>query len=158
LNEIGDGDDVGHRVFALNDPASKETPLSNSSIGEGPTSPMRSSRGYRSTAPSPIAATGITTDPPPPPIELAPTPAVPPADYDPMEPTLETIDTKRVREMSQAPAPVVSSARRTRGIAIAVVLLALLAVYGTWYALRTVKKVQPDPKPTTVVPQAAPKP
>jgi len=158
LNDIGADDDVGHRVFNLND--GDATPLSMERIGDGPTSPIRTSV-FRPTAPSPLpgaaASAGgsarISADPP---VVTSPpsSPAIDPAlEY--MEPTLETIDTKKVREMNEA---VAAKNRRTRGIAIAVVLLALLAVFGTWYALRAVKKVQPDTTPPAAVPQAAPQP
>ena len=162
LNELGEGDEVQHRVFALNEPDA--TPLSTGKIGEQPTSPMRASR-QRVTAPAPITSAGIQNDPLQPPRQspssgTPATPYIPPdvaaagggADIDAMAPTLETIDTQKVREMNEAANAAagsqVSSVRRTRGIAIAVVLLALLAVFGTWYVLHTVKKVQPDPTPT----------
>jgi len=162
LNELGEGDEVGHKVFALNDPGATPA-VSMDRIAEVPTSPMRASR-QRVTAPSPVSG-GMANDP------IAPatpasssgaatppaTPYIPPeaaasgADIDADAPTLETIDTAKVREMNEAAAAggatTVTAGRRTRGIAIAVVLLALLAVFATWFALRTVKKVQPDPTP-----------
>src|SRR6185436_7316564 len=101
LNEVGQGDDVGHRVFALNEPGM--TPAAIERQGDGPTEPMRASR--RSTAPSPA---GIATDPPV--VESLSASAgfvrtsgaaaagtgagAGAGDVDVMAPTLETIDTK----------------------------------------------------------------
>jgi hypothetical protein len=34
-------------------------------------------------------------------------------------------------------------------MAIALALLALLIIFASWYAIQMVKKVQPDPTPTT---------
>ena len=139
LNELGEGDDVGHRVFALNDGGTTPS-IAMDRIGEDTTAPIRASRpALRTTAPTPMSA-GIASDPP----HIIADP-----DVDTEAPTLETIDTQKVREMSASAA----AGRRARGIRIAVALLALLVVLGVWYAVRTVKKVQPEPTSPPTRPQ-----
>ena len=54
-------------------------------------------------------------------------------------PTLEVIDLSKVH------AP---PARRSRGMAIAIALLALMVLFGAWYVWRTMNKVAPDPAAT----------
>src|SRR5436190_17350218 len=100
LNEMGEGDDVGHRVFSLNEPGATPS-MSMDRIADIPTPPLMHS-GYRptpmpgpavssaKTASAQAASTGIQTDPPP-----ASAPRRP-SDEELMSPTLETIDTKRV--------------------------------------------------------------
>jgi hypothetical protein len=41
-------------------------------------------------------------------------------------------------------APTTNPKRRSRGLAIAIALLALMVLFGAWYAVRAVQKVQPD--------------
>ncbi|HEU4997199.1 MAG TPA: Stp1/IreP family PP2C-type Ser/Thr phosphatase [Gemmatimonadaceae bacterium] len=140
LNEYGEGDEVGHRVYALNDGGSTP-PMAMDRITESPTSPIRASRSRVS---APAIEKEIEADPPP-----SATPVQPPPGMDTEAQTLETIDTKRVREMNLEAA----ANRRLRGIAIAVALAVAFAVVASWYVVRTVKKVQPEPTPTAPQPQ-----
>jgi PPM family protein phosphatase len=125
LNEFGEGDDVGHRVFNLNDGGSTP-PLGIDRVNEEPTAqPFRSSRD-RTTLPQDggaVAAARVSFED----LVSAPT--------DPI------IDISKTQNMKPE--------RRYRGMVIAMALLALLVLFGTWYAFRTVKKVQPDPVPAT---------
>jgi hypothetical protein len=43
-------------------------------------------------------------------------------------------------------------------MAIAIVLLALMVIFGTWYAIQAMKKVQPEPTETTPTTPAAARP
>jgi hypothetical protein len=73
------------------------------------------------------------------------TPTSRPSDDELNAPTLETIDTQKVREMSAAGNV---ASRRYRGVAIAIALLAILVIAATVFAIRTMKKVQPEATPT----------
>ncbi|HYC51250.1 MAG TPA: Stp1/IreP family PP2C-type Ser/Thr phosphatase [Gemmatimonadaceae bacterium] len=128
LNEIEiDGDEVGHRPFPLND--GSQTPISTPEFSEAPTQPLRRSNAARAT-PKSMPAPSV------PPVATAPAAIV---DDEHNTPTLEVIDLSKV----QAP-----PARRSRGMAIAMVLLALMILFGAWYVWRTMSKVVPEPAPT----------
>ena len=122
---MGEGDDVGHRVFALSDGGSTP-PIGMERIAEGPTQPM-------------LRASGAGASRPTAPVEQQP--VMVPDDELTSAPTLETIDAVSTDE--------VKPGRRSRGMAIALALLALLIIAASWYAVSMVKKVQPEPTPTT---------
>ena len=148
LNDFGEGDDVGHRVFALQDAGA--TPAMPMDRIESATQPMRASR--RATA----AASGrdeslVPTEPvpiiPPTPSQAAPAirttpPAQPQIENDALYATTDPI--------IEPPAAAVAAAdtkRRSRGMAVAVALLALLVILGAWFAFQTMTKVKPEPAP-----------
>ena len=134
LNDFGEGDEVQHRVFSL---AETSGPAGMDRAGEGPTLPMRpSTAAAGGGGGSASAAAFATTAPQPQPIISDPDPA--------LTPTLDMIDTLKPGD--------VHPKRRFRGMAVAIGLLALLVVFATWYAVRTVKKVQPDPTPAGSTP------
>jgi protein phosphatase len=142
LNDVEiDGDEVGHRPFPLAD--GMPTPAVSMDMGDAPTQPLRRS---------------VTTPPPRTTMPAAPPPDAPPATFgtesfddagvqadDSDAPTLEVIDLSKVPQA-------VKPARRSRGMAIAIALLALMVVFGTWYAIQTVRKVQPEPTPASPTP------
>jgi hypothetical protein len=141
LNAEAEGDDVGHRVFALADPgqpanytssgdATQPVPIIRTSTDRNPAIPAPKSSA-RESAPRPGDA-GIAGA-----ADMAETP------------TLESIDIA---------APEVPAKRRSRGMAIAIVLLALMVIFGTWYAIQAMKKVQPEPTETTPTTPAAARP
>ena len=144
LNDFGEGDDVGHRVFALND-GSGTPPVGIERVNDV-TSPIRGSRD-RSTQPAEALPTteeivtgmGASNEGGETEIHADPPPYV---DVDATtEPTLQTLDKRKLDEMR--------GGRKSRGVAIAIALLALLVIFATWYAIRTVKKVQPEPTPAS---------
>jgi protein phosphatase len=118
-----EGDDVGHRVFSLND--GTQTPGPVPSIADEPTLKIRPS-GDRSTMPVDSSA-GMSA----PSYEAA---------MAPTDPIIDAIDPASVG---------VKPERRSRGMAIAIALLALLIVLAAWYAIQTVKKVQPEITPAS---------
>ena len=121
LNEMGEGDDVGHRVFALADGGSTP-PIGMERMTEGPTQPMRvSSRNAESRATAPTAQ-----------------PMLPPDPDMTSAPTLETID-------AVTPDGLETEGRRSRGMVIAIALLVLLLAAAGWYAIRLVNQVKPAP-------------
>jgi hypothetical protein len=125
LNEMGEGDDVGHRVFALAD-GGATPPVGMERMTEGPTQPLRMSGAAASRATSPVVATP---------------PVIEPDSEITDAPTLETIDAVQMDELT--------TGRRSRGVASAIALLVLLLAAAGWYAVRIVTKAQPDPAPTT---------
>ncbi|MEX2154523.1 MAG: Stp1/IreP family PP2C-type Ser/Thr phosphatase, partial [Gemmatimonadaceae bacterium] len=118
-----EGDDVAHRVFSLND--GTQTPGPVPSIADEPTLKIRPS-GDRSTMP----------------VDSSPGMSAPSyeAAMAPTDPIIDAIDPASVG---------VKPERRSRGMAIAIALLALLIVLAAWYAIQTVKKVQPEITPTS---------
>jgi serine/threonine protein phosphatase PrpC len=149
LNVEAEGDAVGHRVFALNDPGQ----------------PLRYDQSQETTQPVPVikseprnsigrAEPSLTPSEGTP---AAPPPSAPPTTWsaDPdaaTSPTLESIDAVAAGDATVNIPPT----RKSRGIAIAIVLLALMIAFGTWYAIRTVRKVQPEAaEPTPTAPPAA---
>jgi hypothetical protein len=56
------------------------------------------------------------------------------------------------------PGTIAAPQRRSRGIAIAIALLVLMVVFATWYAVHTIRKVQPPPssEPTPTAPAPSP--
>ena len=122
LNEIGEGDDVGHRVFALADGGSTP-PIGMERMTEGPTLPMRSSR-YAEARPT----------------EPTPQPMLPPDPEMTEAPTLETIDAVSIDK---------TGGRRSRGLAIAIGLLVLLLAAASWYAVRLLNQVPPKATSTS---------
>jgi len=138
LNEIEiDGDEVGHRPFPLGDPMT--TPASTPEFSEAPTQPLRRSNAARMT---PKAGTAASAPAPASPPAAAGTAAADEANV----PTLEVIDLSKV----QAP-----PARRSRGMAIAIALLALMILFGAWYVWRTMSRVVPEPTATEAPVSAA---
>jgi PPM family protein phosphatase len=131
LNEMGEGDDVGHRVFALADGGSTP-PLGIDRVNEGPTQPI-------------LRASGAGASRPTAPVEQ-PAASVPDEEFT-SAPTLETLDALSMDDVDDVDDA--KPARRSRGMAIALALLALLIIFASWYAVGMVKKVQPDPTPTT---------
>jgi protein phosphatase len=138
-----EGDEVRHRPFPLSD----GTPTPAAVDLDAPTQPLRRS------APATPRAT-LTTPPPP---ELRTTPLVVEAvggeagvtagSDESDVPTLEVLD------LSKVPSPPDDKrARRSRGMAIAMVLLALMIAFAAWYAVQTVRKVQPEPTPAAPAP------
>ena len=132
LNEIEiDGDEVGHRPFPLGDPMA--TPASIPELSDAPTQPLRRSNAARVTPKSvekPAAASAPAS---------APAGVGTPSADEANVPTLEVIDLSKVH------AP---PARRSRGMAIAIALLALMVIFGAWYVWRTMNKVVPEPAAT----------
>lgn len=125
LNEYGEGDEVGHRVFALQDAGSTPA-VGMDRVTEGPTQPLRPSRD-RSTVP---------TEPVP---ILSAEPAM--FENDPMTAPTEPITEPMERSLSGG------ASRRSRGMVIAIALLALLVAGAAWYAVRLVNRGQPEPTP-----------
>jgi protein phosphatase len=121
-----EGDEVGHRPFPLTD--NMATPVNTPEFSDAPTLPLRRSAPATPAAGAPAASMRPT------PIA----PATPGVIDESQEPTLEVID------LSKVPKPPAEPARKSRGMAIAMVLLALLIALGAWYAVYTVKKVQPE--------------
>ena len=136
-----EGDDVRHRPFPLSD----GTPNAVAVDMDAPTQPVRRSapatpRGTF-TAPqqpagprtTPVATNALGSDP-----------SVIPGTDESDVPTLEVLDLSKV---PSPPGSEVKPARRSRGMAIAMVLLALMIAFAAWYAVQTVRKVQPEPTP-----------
>ena len=141
-NEV-EGDEVRHRPFPLSD--GMATPASVDL--DAPTQPLR-----RSAPATPSATLAAPSAPPP----GRTTPVVSDAVVagagvtsgtdDSEVPTLEVLD------LSKVPSPPTTApARRSRGMAIALILLALMIAFGAWYAVQTVRKVQPEPTPAAPV-------
>jgi len=160
LNDLGEGDDVGHRVFPMPD-AQATPPVGMDRVGEGPTHPMRASRRDQSsipTAPVPILSPGSSS-----PAVAAPTapaapaaaaaesvPTVPVPTIPPAQDAVGGMETDpRLAPTQPILDPPITPARRSRGMAVAIALLALMVIVAAWYAVRTVKKVQPETTPTT---------
>ena len=136
-----EGDEVRHRPFPLSD----GTPTPAAVDLDAPTQPLRRS------APATPRATLTTPEPGPrttPLVVEAQSEASVTAGTDESDvPTLEVLDLSRVPA-----APDVRRARRSRGMAIAMVLLALMIAFAAWYAVQTVRKVQPEPTPAAPAP------
>jgi serine/threonine protein phosphatase PrpC len=134
--EALDGDEVGHRVFATSETRETTAPLRVGS--DEVTQPIRASSrnaldaAIAASAPPGIDQTRVPTDPI---IELVDKGAVNKEDEEAEETAGGGVEVK--------------PERRSRGMAIAIVLLALLVAFGTWYAIQTFKKVQPEPTPAT---------
>jgi len=153
LNDVElEGDEVGHRPFPLADGAATPA-VAFDLTGEAPTLPLRRSVSAQPTA-TPTAEQPARPPQPQPaqPAQPAPSMRPTPIAYAPpsaaaanasTEPTLEVLD------LSKVP---VKPARRSRGMAIALALLALLVVFGAWYAVQTLKKVQPEATTTPPTP------
>ena len=139
-----EGDEVRHRPLPLTD----GTPTPAAIEIEAPTQPLRRSapatpRETLATSPTP-ADSRVTP--------VTPVSAIgsgaPGADISD-DPTLEVLDLSRV---PSPPALDVKPERRSRGMAIAMVLLALMIAFAAWYAIQTVRKVQPEPTPAAPAP------
>lgn len=136
-----EGDEVRHRPFPLSD----GTPTAAAVEMDAPTQPLRRS------APATPRAT-LTTPPPAPRttplvVEAQSEAGVTAGTDESDVPTLEVLDLSRVPSP-----PDVKPARRSRGMAIAMVLLALMIAFAAWYAVQTVRKVQPEPTPAAPAP------
>lgn len=135
LNDVEvEGDEVGHRPLPLSD--GTPTPAVGVDASDAPTIPLR-----RSTppTPSPLYVPPPLTTP-----AAAQAGAAAPADDASNTPTLEVL------ELAKVP---VKPERRSRGMAIAMVLLALMVAFAAWYAVQTVRKVQPEVTPASTTPQ-----
>jgi serine/threonine protein phosphatase PrpC len=139
-----EGDEVGHRPFPLSD--GTPTPAVSLDMGDAPTQPLRRSMQARPTAPT---ATPAVAAPPAPAASGIASAAGMGAMTPGNQADISTDPTLEVLDLSKVP---VKPERRSRGMAVALVLLALLIVLGTWYAIRTFKKVQPDPVPAAPAP------
>lgn len=150
LNEIGEGDDVGHRVFAVGE--SGTPPIGMERLTEAPTQPIRTSRDRereRPTLPVDAAATAEAD-------------AAADADSDADADADIAADEDAAIDAAMATtAPILESVdvgatkrpqRRSRGIAIAIALLVLMVAFAAWYAVQTAKKVQPEPTPASTTP------
>ena len=117
-----DEDEVGHRVFSLPE-GSATPPMAMERVTEGPTQPL----GSNSRPTEPVSSPDVADDT-----------ASTDADDAAYAPTADVLDA--------APYP---PERRSRGLVIAMALLALLVAFGGWYAVRTMQKVAPpaDPAP-----------
>jgi serine/threonine protein phosphatase PrpC len=138
-----EGDDVRHRPFPLSD----GTPTTAIDI-DTPTQPLRRS--------APATPRGTLTTPPTAADSRA-TPVTPVNAIGSVTPGTDESDvpTLEVLDLSKVPAsavPDVKPARRSRGMAIAMVLLALMIAFAAWYAIQTVRKVQPEPTPAAPAP------
>ncbi len=118
----GAEDDVAHRPLSLPDP--NRTPALPGEIVASDEATLKVRTGgfeKRATPPPGIVHAPVERE----------------IETDPLEvPTLETIEAAK---------PDVSPARRSRGMMIAIALLALLVVFATCYAVRAVRNVQPEP-------------
>jgi len=151
LNDFGEGDEVGHRVFALQD-AGATPAVAMDRVMEAPTQPMRASRraalppardeSFVPTEPVPIIPPAPPASPAPPAARATPAVAATQQEIE-NDPLLATTDP--IIEPPKTGAP--DTKRRSRGMAVAVALLALLVLLAAWYAVRTVRKVQPEPTP-----------
>jgi len=127
-----EGDEVGHRVFAINDGAQAAPPPSMDPLND-PTAPIRVSSESRTM-----------------PLDVPPREAMGNEAFITTDPIIRTVDPDALG---------VKPERRWRGMAIAIVLLALLVVFGAWYAVRTLKKVplaEPTPTSTPTAPATPP--
>jgi hypothetical protein len=86
-----------------------------------------------------------------PPLDAVPTSQDAPAVLDddgltPTDPIMDAVDPSMLRRNSgeTGGGVEVEPQRRSRGMAIALILLALLVVLGAWYAVQTFRKVQPE--------------
>ena len=144
LNDIEtEGDEARHRPFPLTD----GTPTPAVVELDAPTQPLRRSAPAtpRATLTTPSAAprtTPVVTD-------ALNAESVTPGTDESDDPTLEVLDLSKV---PAPPAVDVKPARRSRGMAIAMVLLALMIAFAAWYAVQTVRKVQPEPTPAAPAP------
>jgi PPM family protein phosphatase len=128
--EALEGDEVGHRVFATADQPAPAPRVQEITL------PLRPSR----IPPSPVAPMDAVATP-------ADVPVVPDDDgLTPTDPIIDAVDPSMLKRNSgeSAGGVEVEPERRSRGMAIALVLLALLVVLGAWYAVQTFKKVQPE--------------
>jgi serine/threonine protein phosphatase PrpC len=159
--EALEGDEVGHRTFATSDavPSSTPQPLPAVARMEAVTAPMRPSR-QASQAPAsqaPAANTAGGAQPAAAEIDQAMVPT---------DPIIEAVDPDALTRSSDEArrddyedgGVAVEPQRRSRGMAIAIGLLALLIAVAVWYAIQTVQKVQPEPAPTTTPAPAAKSP
>lgn len=141
--EALEGDEVGHRVF--------------STTAEGPLSAAAQGRSADITVPLRHVGTHSST----PPMEAVPTPEnVPVVEVDqstvPTEPIIYPVDRSMLEGgAADSGGVAVHPARRSRGMAIAIALLALLVVLAALYAVRTFQKVQPEPTQTAPVAPAS---
>lgn len=129
VESAGEEDDVAHRVFTLTDPG--RTPaVSGETVSSEETTLKIKTGTFAKRVTPPTGQSGAE----PQPVERE-------IHADPLEvPTLDPIDAAK---------PQVSATRRSRGMMVAIALLALLVAFATWYAVRTVRKVQPPPESTT---------
>jgi serine/threonine protein phosphatase PrpC len=142
--EALEGDEVGHRVFALTAETSQTTaPIPIGKLSGSIAGPSQPSS---TTDPSRMVTPESTP-------QIAP-------DLDqmkvPTDPIIEAVDREAVEsgslgsnEPPMDSGVTVQPERRSRGMAIAIALLALLIAFGVWYAVQTFKKVQPEPAATT---------
>jgi len=138
--EALEGDEVGHRVFATAD-AQQLTPAS----------PVAAQQRYQEVT-QPLRPSGIRS--PMPPVEAVPEQPIAPApEVDqstvPTQPIIYPVDPAKLEADAESGGIEVRPERRSRGMAIAIALLALLVVLAVWYAVQTFQKVQPEATPTT---------
>jgi serine/threonine protein phosphatase PrpC len=148
--EALEGDEVGHRVFSTSgDNIQPVAPGTATGAGTAPDQDItRPIRHVGARAP----AASLDPAPAPP---STPIPEDDPTQV-PTDPIIPAIDPKAFdRPLLPDGSLDVRPERRSRGMAIAIALLALLVVLGAWYAVQTFKKVQPEPTPTTPTAPAA---
>ena len=153
LNTEGlEGDDVRHRVFATSETQHITAPIAVGGRLNEVTEPMRPA--------SAMAPTPADSFPPVPPAPAF-SPMTPVEDQNriPTDPIIPAVDRDSLDTATppdgDAVGIEVQPERRTRGMAIAIALLVLLVALAGWYAVQTLKKVQPDPTPASPTPPAA---
>jgi serine/threonine protein phosphatase PrpC len=141
-----EGDDVRHRVFATSDARETTAPMAMPRSNDI-TQPMRASSPNATPPSTPV----VDAD--------ADAPALIPHDVPeddpnlvPTDPVITAVDRDSMQQNgvdADAPTLQVLPQRRSRGMAVAIVLLILLIAFGAWYAYTTFQKVQPEPTPAT---------
>jgi PPM family protein phosphatase len=143
-----EGDEVGHRVFATSDTRETTAPMAMARSNDT-TVPMRASspNATPQSAPAVDAPSLIPHDVPEDDPNLVPT-----------DPVITAVDPESIAQHgvdADAPTLQVLPQRRSRGMAVAIVLLILLIAFGAWYAYTTFQKVQPEPTPASPAAPAA---